>query len=95
MATLDQVAAAALYSVDEGYFAAVREEYKRRRDTVVAGLQQIPGVICTCPKGAFYLMAALPVDDADKFQQWLLEEFEDKGVSSKFLLTTTTLSNSF
>lgn len=84
VATLDQVAAAALYSVDEGYFAAVREEYKRRRDTVVQGLKKIPGVICEYPKGAFYLMAALPVDDADKFQQWLLEEFEDKGETVMF-----------
>ena len=84
VATLDQVAASALYSVDEGYFAAVREEYKRRRDTVVAGLQQIPGVVCTCPRGAFYLMAALPVDDADRFQQWLLEEFEDGGETVMF-----------
>ena len=84
VATLDQVAAAALYNVDGDYFAAVREEYKRRRDTVVAGLQQIPGVICKCPKGAFYLMAALPVDDTDKFQQWLLEEFEDQGETVMF-----------
>ena len=84
VATLGQVAAAALYSVDEGYFAAVREEYRRRRDTVVAGLKKIPGVVCTCPKGAFYLMAALPVDDADTFQQWLLEEFEDNGETVMF-----------
>ena len=84
VATLDQVAAAALYTVDGGYFAAVREEYKRRRDTVVAGLQKIPGVICECPKGAFYIMAALPVDDTDKFQQWLLEEFEDRGETVMF-----------
>ena len=84
VATLDQVAAAALYSVDEGYFAAVREEYRRRRDTVVAGLKEIDGVVCQCPKGAFYLMAALPVDDADAFQQWLLEEFEDQGETVMF-----------
>ena len=84
VATLDQVAAAALYSVDPDYFTAVREEYKRRRDTVVAALQKIPGVVCECPKGAFYLMAALPVDDADKFQQWLLEEFDDKGDTVMF-----------
>ena len=84
VATLDQVAAAALYGVDEGYFAAVREEYRRRRDTVVAGLKQIPGVVCACPKGAFYLMAALPVDDADAFQQWLLEEFADNGETVMF-----------
>ena len=84
VATLDQTAAAALYSVEGDYFAAVREEYKRRRDTVVRKLQEIPGVVCQCPKGAFYLMAALPVDDADKFQQWLLEEFEDHGETVMF-----------
>ena len=58
--TLDQVAAAALYDVGPEYFAAVREEYKRRRDTVMQKLQAIPGVICECPKGAFYVMAHLP-----------------------------------
>ena len=82
--TLDQVAAAAMYSVRPEYFAAVRDEYKRRRDTVVRKLKEIPGVVCECPKGAFYLMAALPVDDADKFQQWLLEEFEDNGDTVMF-----------
>ena len=84
VATLDQIASAALYNVGPEYFAAVRDEYKRRRDTVVAKLAEIPGVICECPKGAFYLMAALPVDDADKFQQWLLEEFEDNGDTVMF-----------
>ena len=82
--TLDQLASAALYQVGPEYFAATREEYKRRRDTVVRKLQQIPGVVCECPKGAFYLMAALPVDDADTFQQWLLEEFEDHGDTVMF-----------
>ena len=84
VATLDQIASAALYNVGPEYFAAVRDEYKRRRDTVVAKLAEIPGVICECPKGAFSLMAALPVDDADKFQQWLLEEFEDNGDTVMF-----------
>ena len=84
VATLDQVAAAALYSVGPEYFAAVREEYHRRRDTVVRKLHEIPGVVCECPKGAFYLMAALPVDDAAKFQQWLLEEFDDHGDTVMF-----------
>ena len=69
--TIDQVAAAALYSVGPDYFAAVREEYKRRRDTVIRKLHEIPGVVCECPRGAFYVMAALPVDDADTFQKWL------------------------
>ena len=79
-----QVAAAALYSVDSDYFAAVREEYKRRRDTVMRKLNEIPGVVCECPKGAFYVMAALPVDDADTFQKWLLEEFDDNGDTVMF-----------
>ncbi|MDE7261984.1 MAG: pyridoxal phosphate-dependent aminotransferase, partial [Oscillospiraceae bacterium] len=84
VATLDQIAAAALYDVGPEYFAAVKEEYKLRRDTVVAKLKDIPGVICECPKGAFYLMAALPVDDADKFQQWLLTDFDDHGDTVMF-----------
>ena len=84
VATLDQVASAALYSVDESYFAAVREEYKRRRDTVVRKLQEIPDVICKEPQGAFYLMAALPVDSAENFQKWLLTDFEDHGDTVMF-----------
>ena len=84
VATLDQIAAAALYSVEPEYFAKVREEYKRCRDTVVRKLHEIPGVVCECPKGAFYLMAALPVDDAETFQQWLLEEFDDHGDTVMF-----------
>ena len=84
VATLDQVAAANLYTVGPEYFAAVREEYKLRRDTVVRKLKEIPGVQCECPGGAFYLMAALPVDDADKFQLWLLEHFDDHGDTVMF-----------
>ena len=84
VATLDQTAAAALYTVPADYFAATREEYKRRRDTVVRKLQEIPGVLCECPDGAFYLMAKLPVDDADAFQQWLLTDFEDHGETVMF-----------
>ena len=84
VATLDQIASAALYDVGPEYFAAVREEYKRRRDTVVAKLKEIPGVICECPRGAFYLMAALPVDDADAFQKWLLTDFDDNGDTVMF-----------
>ena len=83
-ATLDQIAAAALYSVGPEYFEQVRQEYKRRRDTVVRKLHEIPGVICECPRGAFYLMAALPVDNAEKFQLWLLQEFEDHGDTVMF-----------
>ena len=84
VATLDQVASAALYSVPSDYFNVTREEYKRRRDTVVEGLKKIPGVVCKCPKGAFYLMAKLPVDNADTFQQWLLTDFSDNGETVMF-----------
>ena len=84
VATLDQVAATALYSVGPEYFASVRAEYKRRRDTVVRKLREIPGVVFGCPKGAFYLMAALPVGDTESFQKWLLEEFDDNGDTVMF-----------
>ncbi len=78
-ATVDQVGSAALYSLDPSYFDETREEYRLRRDTMVAKLKAIPGVECETPKGAFYVMAALPIDDADKFQMWLLNEFNDNG----------------
>lgn len=83
-ATLDQVGATALYGVDSSYFAAVQEEYKKRRDTCMEGLSKIPGVMCECPKGAFYIMAKLPVDDTDRFQAWLLEEFDNHGETVMF-----------
>ena len=81
---VDQVGSAALYTVGPEYFAAVREEYKARRDALVEGLKKIPGVVYSAPKGAFYVMAALPVDDADKFQQWLLTDFDDHGDTVMF-----------
>lgn len=84
VATLEQLAAAALYDTGSEYFDMVREEYKRRRDRVVSELQKIPGVQCQCPKGAFYLMATLPVDDADRFQTWLLTDFDDQGDTVMF-----------
>jgi len=84
VATLDQIASTALYSVPDEYFAGVRDEYRARRDTVVRKLREIPGVVCSEPKGAFYLMAKLPVDDSDKFQKWLLTDFEDNGDTVMF-----------
>ena len=84
VSTMDQIASAKLYDLDAHYFDAAREEYKLRRDTLMAKLRQIPGVVCEEPKGAFYVMAALPVDDADTFQHWLLNEFNDKGETVMF-----------
>lgn len=84
VATLDQIGAAALYSVDEEYYAQSKAEYRQRRDIVVNGLREIPGVMVEEPMGAFYVMASLPVDNADKFQKWLLEEFDDRGETVMF-----------
>ena len=79
-ATLDQIGAAALYRrLDERYYEKVRAQYRSRREAVVESLKQIPGVEFSVPEGAFYLMATLPVDDAEKLQYFLLEEFEDRG----------------
>ena len=84
VATIDQVGAAALYSVDHAFFRKSKAEYRQRRDTVVSCLRKIPGVLVEEPMGAFYVMASLPVDDADKFQRWLLESFEDNGDTVMF-----------
>ena len=79
-ATLDQVGAAALYrALGEGYYEEIRQQYRRRRDTVVESLKKIPGAEFSSPEGAFYLMVKLPVDDAEKLQYFLLQEFEDQG----------------
>lgn len=84
VATLDQIGAAALYSVDPEFFARSKAEYRRRRDLVVDRLRNIPGVEVTEPMGAFYVMASLPVDNADKFQRWLLDSFDDQGDTVMF-----------
>jgi aspartate aminotransferase len=61
------------------YFEDVITEYKDRRDTLINGLKQIEGVKVANPKGAFYCIAELPVDSAEKFAQWILEEFNDNN----------------
>jgi len=84
VATIDQIGASALYSVGQEFFQTCKEEYRQRRDLVVSKLRQIPGVLVEEPMGAFYVMASLPVDDADKFQRWLLESFDDNGDTVMF-----------
>ena len=84
VATVDQVGAAALYNVDHEFFRECKAEYQKRRDTVIGKLRKIPGVVVEEPMGAFYVMASLPVDNADKFQRWLLEKFSDKGDTVMF-----------
>jgi aspartate aminotransferase len=72
---LGQLAAeAALDSPDE-YYVSVLNEYTHRRDFLVEALNQMPGVLCPKPQGAFYVITRLPVDDAEKFAQWLLSDF--------------------
>jgi len=79
-ATLDQLGAAAMYrAMTPDYLASVRDEYARRKDALVAALAKLPGVTHSSPEGAFYIMATLPVDDTEKLQYFLLEEFEDHG----------------
>ncbi len=77
--TLGQIAADAALETPDSYFAELRAEYGARRDTLVNGLAEIPGVLCPNPKGAFYAMARLPVDDAERFCQWLLSDFDWNG----------------
>ena len=84
VATLDQIGAAALYSVDDSYMKESIKEYRHRRDVAIEGLRKIPGVKVEVPMGAFYVMAQLPVDDTDKFQHWLLTAFEDQGETVMF-----------
>jgi len=74
--TFGQVAGEAALSTPQSYFDDVINEYVSRRDLLVDGLNKIEGVICPKPKGAFYAIAELPVDNAEKFAQWLLEEFD-------------------
>ncbi len=77
--TFGQVAGEAALSTPQSYFDEVKTEYVQRRDLLIEGLNKIEGVICPKPKGAFYCIAQLPVDNADKFAQWLLEEFDHEG----------------
>ena len=74
-----QVAGEAALDTPDTYFKEVYKEYIERRDFMVEALNQMPGVVCPTPKGAFYTVVHLPVDDADIFAQWILSEFEYKN----------------
>ena len=76
---LGQIAAEASIETSAGYFENVNKEYTERRNYMVEALNRMPGVYCPKPKGAFYTVARLPVDDSDKFARWLLEEFSFKN----------------
>lgn len=74
-----QVAGIAAYSAGSDYFHYIREEYRKRRDYLHKRLSEIPGVEAPLPQGAFYIMAKLPVGDADTFCKWLLTDFSWNG----------------
>jgi aspartate aminotransferase len=76
---IGQVVGEASVETPPEYFRQVNREYTDRRDFMVNALNKMSGVYCPRPKGAFYTVVRLPVDDSDKFAQWLLEEFEYKG----------------
>ena len=74
-----QIAAEAAIDLPADYFHETQEEYRSRRDLLVARLNAIPGVFCPNPGGAFYAIARLPINDSDQFCQWLLEDFAFEG----------------
>ena len=77
--TFAQIASEAALDTPQSYFEDVIKEYKDRRNTLIENLQQIPGVKVGVPKGAFYCIVELPVENSDHFAQWLLEDFDYNG----------------
>ena len=73
--TIDQKAGEACVYLDEHYINDIKEEYCKRRDIVFNELQTIDGVVCVKPEGAFYIVAKLPIENAEEFTQWMLEEY--------------------
>lgn len=72
---VEQIAGEAAVDTPTSYFETVNKEYTNRRDTIVKALNKMDGVFCPNPGGAFYVVAQLPIDNADKFCQWMLESF--------------------
>ena len=73
--TLEQIGAVELYKTPVSYFKEVNDEYRKRRDVLYSELMKVDGVICEKPTGAFYIVAKLPVDNAEDFVKWMLTEF--------------------
>lgn len=77
--TIEQYGAAELYKMPQSYYDEVCLEYKNRRDIVYKALKEIPGVLCEEPKGALYVIAQLPVENAEDFIIWMLKDFDYNG----------------
>ncbi len=84
VATLEQVGASKLVDVSQDYMKEAFNEYKKRRDVVYNALQEMDGVMCKKPKGAFYMIAKLPVDNAEDFVKWLLTDYDLNGETVMF-----------
>jgi aspartate aminotransferase len=82
--TIDQLAANAAIDIEEEYFKGIIQEYDERRNLVFEELQKIDDIICIKPKGAFYIIAKLPIDDAEHFAKWMLEEFTYRNETVMF-----------
>ena len=82
--TLEQIGAAELFKLPKSYYDEVRAEYESRRDAAYEEISKIPGVVCQKPGGSFYLMAKLPIDNAEDFLLFMLEEFEHNGETVMF-----------
>ena len=76
---LGQIVAEASFSAGHAYLDPVAEEYQHRRDVLIEGLKKIPGVRVVKPQGAFYVIASLPVENAEDFCSWCLTDFSDNG----------------
>lgn len=79
VSTLDQIGSIELYKTPNTYFKKVNEEYEKRRDVLYSELMKVEGVICKKPTGAFYILAKLPIENAEDFVIWMLNEFDVDG----------------
>lgn len=79
VSTLDQVGSVELYNTPSSYFTEVNNEYKNRRDVLYNELIKVKGVICKKPAGAFYIVAKLPIENAEDFVIWMLTDFNKDG----------------
>ena len=82
--TIDQLAAQAAVDIEDAYFIDVLKEYDKRRNIVYNEVHKIEGIVCVKPQGAFYMIVKLPIEDAEDFAQWMLEEFSDNNETVMF-----------
>ena len=82
--TIDQLAANACIDIEADYFEGILQEYDKRRRLVFEELKKIDDIICVIPNGAFYIIAKLPIDDAEDFVKWMLEEFSYENETVMF-----------